>query len=482
MTNKHIAPRIPARERKKLSSQLRKHAALAPHQRNPINVREAFPLGLDVKTTSESTISQLARSRDSLNTASNQNLEFGIHDNKIKQSLLAKLNTRRATGSSIVSDCSTPDSNADTPTSFKSMIHTEDVASIRSAPSTIGRKGGIGGFFSPRGSTSDRKNEGRHARNSTSRSRISVTQPRALFDLSYSSDESEYSFQSSSSQSLNEPYNILLAYNGHTFYDAAEDQNESTDLVNCRFCKGYGELLLKCSICSLHVHGHCAEIVQGHPCKSIFNECKLQLAFFKVFTSLLKNYRFYLIPDSVDEYFKKDEFIGMADKECRPFYTLFLDSHAFTQFIVERVEREESDFEILFFDEALKAKRNRSKFKRQKETTPFLQDQTYAVTQTIYALEPNMEGLSSTKIDYSPRVFPSSLNPCHLIAARKIKPLATASDQKIMKSRTAEMVRRAHTGTKRKGFENWIKGKMSKLTGHDGELISLGLYNDEQRM
>lgn len=44
----------------------------------------------------------------------------------------------------------------------------------------------------------------------------------------------------------------------------------------------------------------------------------------------------------------------------------------FTQFITDRLTRSPREYEVLFFDELIKLKLNRSKLKLLKEDTPFL--------------------------------------------------------------------------------------------------------------
>jgi hypothetical protein len=81
----------------------------------------------------------------------------------------------------------------------------------------------------------------------------------------------------------------------------------------------------------------------------------------------------------------------------------------FTQFITDRLTRSPREYEVLFFDEIIKLKLNRSKLKLLKEDTPFLdvsvlslhisygllysntgafQDDSFAVTQTVWANAP----------------------------------------------------------------------------------------------
>lgn len=92
--------------------------------------------------------------------------------------------------------------------------------------------------------------------------------------------------------------------------------------------------------------------MDGRPCTQCFKERKIQQAFFKVFTSLLRNYRTYLktmdddkrrgimesrdsqfsIEEKVaalddfcqDEWFKKSEFLASMDKESKVTWILFL--------------------------------------------------------------------------------------------------------------------------------------------------------------
>jgi hypothetical protein len=50
----------------------------------------------------------------------------------------------------------------------------------------------------------------------------------------------------------------------------------------------------------------------------------------------------------------------------------FSESQAFVQFVQDRVDRSLGDPEIMFFDEVIKAKMNRSRFRLGKEETKFL--------------------------------------------------------------------------------------------------------------
>ncbi|KAJ3096697.1 DENN domain-containing protein 4C [Phlyctochytrium planicorne] len=174
-----------------------------------------------------------------------------------------------------------------------------------------------------------------------------------------------------------------------------------------------------------------------------------------------------------DDWFKKDDFLNSQDKDTRPFLTSLVETQSFAQFTLDRIERPESDYEILFFDESIKAKLNRSKLKFSKETTPFLKDSTYNIRATVAISPPNLENLDPT--------FDTSL----FIPGRPVAPLVTQSDQKMMRSHTIELVQRARmaSGMKRKqDFSKWMRTKLKhfqKIGG--GEIVSIGHLSDEQR-
>lgn len=68
---------------------------------------------------------------------------------------------------------------------------------------------------------------------------------------------------------------------------------------------------------------------------------------------------------------------------------VLVDTQAYAQFILDRVERADDDYEVLYFDESIKQKMNRSKMKFSKESTPFLNETTYQISSTIKAIHFN---------------------------------------------------------------------------------------------
>jgi hypothetical protein len=78
---------------------------------------------------------------------------------------------------------------------------------------------------------------------------------------------------------------------------------------------------------------------------------------------------------SSDDVFHRSEFLEHAfhDYESRTFMRRLCETQAFAKFVYDRVDRPRFDYEVLFFDEAINAKLNRSLIKIHKEATPFLE-------------------------------------------------------------------------------------------------------------
>ncbi|KND02343.1 uncharacterized protein SPPG_02814 [Spizellomyces punctatus DAOM BR117] len=271
--------------------------------------------------------------------------------------------------------------------------------------------------------------------------------------------------------------------------------------------------VLQCDVCNTRIHTGCLPLTESHPCSATFDERKIQLAFLKVFTSLLRNYRQHLASAEElrgnvtplsgasrsasqesfkaldmemlqEQWFRKDEFLATCDKEAKPFMTQFVETQAFAQFTLDRVERPESDYEVLFFDECIKEKRNRSKLRIGKESTPFLTETAYDIRTTITCFGVSIDGLESRK-SFSSNTIPIHLDEKLLGTPRHVQPLITQSDHKMMRSMTNELVQRARIATtmrRKQDFSKWMRTKwkhFQKMGG--GEVVSLGFLPDEQR-
>ncbi|KAF9984453.1 hypothetical protein BGZ75_003964 [Mortierella antarctica] len=109
--------------------------------------------------------------------------------------------------------------------------------------------------------------------------------------------------------------------------------------------------------------------------------------------------------------FHRDLFMKGVDKEARPFMSVFTESQAFSQFVQDRMDRSPTDPEIRFFDEVIKAKINRSRFRIGKEETKFLDDPSYGVQGTKKAVPPSGDIQIQ---DSDSRRFPTSLDPAYM--------------------------------------------------------------------
>ncbi|ORY28412.1 DENN-domain-containing protein [Rhizoclosmatium globosum] len=302
---------------------------------------------------------------------------------------------------------------------------------------------------------------------------------------------------------------------GKHFMPWKGDSNDRPeDSLVCRLCLDplgrEGETTasaLKCQYCKATIHTSCLPLIEGSPCITFFNEKKIQYSFFKVFTSLLKSYRQFLVmPEKLrlakeqegggssseaanivgldlmpEDWFRKADFLASADRETRAYLTHIVETQNFVQFTLERVELPESDYEILFFDESIKAKLNRSKLKFSKETTPFLKDGAYSIRATITALAPNLDGLDQTKT-YSTSLFPLIIDKSLLGTPRKANPLVTEADQNMMRSHTNELVNRTHMATtkRKQDFSKWMRMKLKNFQRPENRLNVKDLTEDER--
>ncbi|CEG77253.1 hypothetical protein RMATCC62417_12039 [Rhizopus microsporus] len=166
------------------------------------------------------------------------------------------------------------------------------------------------------------------------------------------------------------------------------------------------QMFMCCQECKLVTHDTCTDQIL-HPClPSCFDEQKIHNAFIRMFASLLYNYRTGFV-DHLDNhataitasnttssgrvqplYFSKEKFLKHSDKDTREFLSHLSNSQMFTQFITDRLLKPEQDPEILVFDEYIKLKLNRSRLKLVKDDTPFLNDDSFRVSQIIWATPP----------------------------------------------------------------------------------------------
>ncbi|ORY98199.1 hypothetical protein BCR43DRAFT_437358 [Syncephalastrum racemosum] len=166
-------------------------------------------------------------------------------------------------------------------------------------------------------------------------------------------------------------------------------------------------MFMHCQDCHLVTHDQCTDQILHACLPACFNERKVQEAFLRMFASLLYNYRSGFsdsrdvngdataigangsyTPRHGELCFSKERFLKHADKDSKSYLAQLVDSQMFTQFITDRLAKAPDEPEVLMFDEFIKLKLNRSKFKLVKEDTPFLNDNSYNISQTIWVTPP----------------------------------------------------------------------------------------------
>ena len=128
----------------------------------------------------------------------------------------------------------------------------------------------------------------------------------------------------------------------------------------------------------------------------------VQESFLRFYVTMLKDYRRFLTPLSNkvsstrwsgNRDFQMEEFISSQQSDVKPFLQELCETQQFDDFITKRIySPHEAD--VIFFDESITAKSNRSKMTIKKKKTTFLHSSNaHKALSTIEAVEPNSDGL-----------------------------------------------------------------------------------------
>jgi hypothetical protein len=181
-----------------------------------------------------------------------------------------------------------------------------------------------------------------------------------------------------------------------------------------------------------------------------FSTDAIRSAFLRFTVSLFSEYEDFIFSGGDDDMFDVDGFV----RECHqgsPFIRKICETQMFQTFLREKQERH--TYEIQFFDEHIRAKKNRSKretFKSGgKQETPFLSDQkTWKITQTYCPPDPNKLGLPDTGKKYVYGSFPK-LDPELFGKVRSPvtwPQIRDRSSTQLVKRRRADMMKNAIKG------------------------------------
>jgi pentatricopeptide repeat protein len=134
---------------------------------------------------------------------------------------------------------------------------------------------------------------------------------------------------------------------------------------------------------------------------------KLRLAFLRFFVSSLRDYGKFVKSKSLVQNKKKkeatvsqkeflvDEFLRAQKDSSRAFLQTFCSTLSFTKFMDDciRVNQEEENYDVTFFNESINEKKNRSFLTFRKLATPFLQSVKHDVQKTVVCFAPDKAGL-----------------------------------------------------------------------------------------
>jgi hypothetical protein len=169
--------------------------------------------------------------------------------------------------------------------------------------------------------------------------------------------------------------------------------------------------------------------------KRSFSTNEVRMAFLRVFISLFQKYKQYLRTDvkldnpmnfEVPNHFRKAAFIKDRQSEsAKQFFRVFFDTQAFQRFLLTRVMNENVS-QIKFFDESIQAKTNRSRLKLYKIATPFLNDTSLKISNTVVAIQPDGSNVPEHTFYIYP-LFPQ-LNVSRFGEIREVKQLVSMSE------------------------------------------------------
>ena len=134
-------------------------------------------------------------------------------------------------------------------------------------------------------------------------------------------------------------------------------------------------------------------------------ELFLSSLFFRAFTSLLKDYRPYIIlptaaNPSPDPCFHVKTYLRQHESSSHGFMSELLGTQCFINFIEERLHpTPATQSAVLFFDESILAKRNRSRLNRN-QPTPFLADERYSLKDTYVVPTADVTGCNKAEYRY----------------------------------------------------------------------------------
>lgn len=175
----------------------------------------------------------------------------------------------------------------------------------------------------------------------------------------------------------------------------------------------------------LHAYDHAFNLAYTPTSENLLNDAstdyeqsrwdRVQEAFLRFFVALLKDYRQFATPpnDTEQGLFHKEDFIASQKPESQPFLAELCETQQFEDYTAKRLYSP-GEPDVIFFDQSIDAKLNRSRLKLRKVDTPFLQSaKAHKVLKKVRAVEPSTDGLP-VRADGEPfvyQVWPEVFNP-----------------------------------------------------------------------
>eukprot|EP00804_Cyclotella_cryptica_P030375 CCRYP_011909-RA/>CCRYP_011909-RA protein AED:0.01 eAED:0.01 QI:1940/1/1/1/1/1/2/892/737 len=133
----------------------------------------------------------------------------------------------------------------------------------------------------------------------------------------------------------------------------------------------------------------------------------VQEAFLRFYVAMLQDYRKFMPTEHVDKRsswrgkdgvsdarFRIEEFVQASSAEFRPFLEELTMTQQFDDFVTKRMFDAKKAPDVIFFDQSIEAKKNRSRRKFKKVDTPFLHSASaHRDLKRVQAVEPTCEGL-----------------------------------------------------------------------------------------
>ena len=174
---------------------------------------------------------------------------------------------------------------------------------------------------------------------------------------------------------------------------------------------------------------------------SSFDEPAVEKTFLNFFAAIMKGYKTYIKKNTdesyvdVDQFFDKKAFLLSSAKHHQPFLSKLMETQAFAQYIMDRTlsaSKDETDYEVLFFDEIINLKVAKSKIINQYNKSEFIEDESLLLRETYSCPLPQSLDLDERVIRRHVNM-PITLNKSLLQSIRNPPSLLQESDKIMMK-------------------------------------------------